>query len=127
MLGLRRYKETQIDIWQGDYLKFAVDFSLPVDTQSDASDTTNQAPDFFLLGLANLKPLAGQRFHVSHLVTHVKDAAGLMAATRTFLDQTASQPKLRRITFIAPNTPIYDSLQEALFSTFEDETDVLGR
>ena len=110
MLGLRRYRQIQIDIWQGDIAKFSVDLA------SDVSATTWSAQ---FEGLRK-RIAPGGKFHVSFLVASESLAVSALQSVKKLLDEIPSE-MLRRITFVAPNNSIYGALQESLFSTFEDE------
>lgn len=104
MLGLRRFNSTQVDLWQGDANTFACDLMLQDRDLLQKEDATWA-----------LK-------HICILCSDNSDAQKIMASIKARL-QIKSGPAAnpRRITVIAPSIVVYDTLQEALFSTFKDD------
>lgn len=108
MLGLRRFNKTQIDLWQGDITKFAVDLRL----QGSMNHSSN--------------PFVGLRFdekacHVSVPIEQPQQARPFMHALKQLLEQHPDWA--RRVTFVALREEVYEALQAELFLTFEDESD----
>ncbi len=108
MLGLRRFRQTQIDLWQGDFKIFASDlactFTSPVELHSSLkiAQTTH---------LRHVSIFSNQSSHVRDIITTLK----------TFLEQRdTSSHNPSRITIVASGLDIYDELQQLLFATFED-------
>ncbi len=125
MLGLRRYKNIQIDLWQGDIKTFATDRTVDVSAvnQSLAPEDLKktycgffETSDFQKLRHISV-PVSGTALAVA--------AETAFQAIKDFIDYAA--PKvLRRVTFVAADDKIYDVLQQHLFARFPDELDEKG-
>lgn len=120
MLGLRRFKKTQIDIWQGDITKFALDImgaEPSIQTTQGLSENSDGLCDAWF---QSLKSQSAAKKHLGILCSNQNHANAALKATKLFLAAHAESAP-RRITFVAPSLDVYDSLQEALFAHFEDE------
>ena len=119
MLGLRRYKNTQIDLWTGDATQFAVDALLPWVATTDDNlhkQLFSEALDRRVRHVAIHKLSTDATSHV-----HTMAAQATMQALREFLDGLDSSPRaLARVTFITQNLVDYETMQTALFKVFED-------
>jgi hypothetical protein len=118
MLGVRRFKGTQIDLWQGEIKTFATDRS---ESAPEPSPSGDQHPDG--LGLLWLKFLNDAEAQGGrHLAVAIADSdatLAIMNALKNFLN-TRSTSKIKRITLVARDMPTYDALQDSLFASFED-------
>lgn len=121
MLGVRRFKGTQIDIWQGDITKFAADLSVSAPRTSPSGG----APDGLRLAWLDVF-IGAQKTGGRHVTIDMKagiPAALAMQAAKDFLETRvipSGAKTIQRITFVASTMPLYDELQESLFATFED-------
>ena len=157
MLGLRRFKNVQIDIWQGDITTFAADgllsFSPSADltirveaNQADANTAVSLLanPDRLNSGdhqetsrLYNDAFLAFEQTKLGHLIipgipvdlgnslNHDSFVNHCMTTLRHFIDSGLSH-SMRRVTFVARDSSVYDMLQKHLFAEFPDELDEEG-
>lgn len=128
MLGLRRYKNIQIDLWQGDVTTFAVDLAVAAprfDPAVEVRPASAIEQDFRAIFEKADQQL---KRHLSvSVLSHGADLAGVTAfnAIKDFID--ATPPKvLRRVTFVASDEKSYDLLQHHLFARFPDELDEKG-
>jgi hypothetical protein len=118
MLGLRIYRNTQVDLWQGEADKFVVDH-LGMNSSSSSDISDEYWDKLFKDGQAS-----GGR-HFGMVIYKHDDAAAVMARLKAFLDERPlaqrSVSVMSRMTFIASNEAIYDALQKALFATFQEQ------
>ena len=128
MLGLRRYKNIQIDLWQGDITTFATDLAVAapeVDPALEARPAALIEKDFRAIFAAADR---GLKRHISiSVLCPGADLAGVTAfnAVKDFID--LAPPKiLRRVTLVASDEKSYDILQRHLFARFPDELDEKG-
>lgn len=117
MLGVRRFKGTQIDLWQGDITKFATDRS---ENAPHASPSDPNSDGFRSLWAALLEKAesAGGR-HLAVAIAETAASPEIMTALKDFLNRRITS-KIKRITLVAANMPTYDVLQDSLFASFED-------
>lgn len=157
MLGLRRFKKVQIDIWQGEITTFAADGVLSFVPSADCiirvepnRDDANTAvsllanPDRLssgdsqeISGLYSDAFLAFERTKLGHLMipgipveleknlNHDSFVHHCMTTLRHFIDSGLSH-SMRRVTFVAHDSSVYDMLQKHLFAEFPDELDEEG-
>ena len=130
MLGLRRYKNIQVDLWQGDIMTFATDatVTLPdfgpsrVFSAPEVEDLAKKIRGLFETSDLQLK----RHISVPVQASSVELAAeAAFKAIKNFVD-TASPNVLRRVTFVASDEKIYAVLQHHLFARFPDELDEKG-
>ncbi|MCX6116810.1 MAG: hypothetical protein NT027_04665 [Proteobacteria bacterium] len=113
MLGLRRYRQTQIDLWQGRHEQFAVDLSFTFQTPADLFQKLDSCRTQFLR-------------HASIICKSTDEANLVIDTLNDYLtknhpaDLHAAAVNPRRVTVIAPSSDIYDALQQNLFSRFLD-------
>lgn len=117
MLGVRRFKGTQIDLWQGDITKFATDRS-EYAPHTGPSDPNSDGLRSLWAALLEDAEVAGGR-HLAVAVADVDASPVIMTALKDFLNGRQTS-KIKRITLVATNTPTYDMLQDSLFASFED-------
>jgi hypothetical protein len=118
LLGLRRYRGTQIDLWQGD----------PASFYADAHVTLGDAIAKAFVEATGL----GVR-HVAFTLSSSQSAGlpqdqiakSLFQALKAYLD-TRGQQSPTRVTFIAKDGEEYYLLQSKLFAEFPDELDEDG-
>lgn len=159
MLGLRRYKKLQIDIWQGDISEFFVDASVRFDFSDhksvrffpgDDKERTNhicafipnqlESPSVANKTMENIYrqifecaessqlrhiSIPGHPFAAAEIENNKLSIRAAMFALRNYLD-VRNLPKLARVTFVARDGTMYDSLQKHLFAEFPDELDDQG-
>lgn len=109
MLGIRHYKKTAVDLWQGDSRFFVSDFAIAVPPEWARAD--------FAAGLAK----APARSHV--VLTFSGNLANEPQRIMGFLKDTLDQEegaRLRRITFVLNSLEQYQGYQQALFAVFPD-------
>lgn len=122
MLGVRRFNSIQIDLWQGDVTKFAADLSEPC---PKISPSEKQDPDGLLHAWVLLFKSAQTRGgrHLTVNISEATSAVTIMNAIKECFGVANAALKtipIKRITLVATSMEIYDGLQEALFSSFED-------
>lgn len=122
MLGVRRFKGTQIDLWQGDIKKFATDLS---ETSPEVSPSEPKNSDGLRHAWAKLfsRVQAKGGRHLSIAIHENVAETTLMHAIKDFLegrDLSQTTTPIKRITLVADSMATYDKLQGALFSSFED-------
>lgn len=157
MLGLRRFKNVQIDIWQGEITTFAADgllsflpsADLTIRVESNRNDANTAVtllanPDRLTSGdpqeisrLYNDALLAFEQTKLRHLIipgipvglgkslNHDSFVNHCMTTLRHFIDSGLSH-SMRRVTFVACDSSVYDMLQKHLFAEFADELDEEG-
>lgn len=110
MLGVRLYKNIQIDLWCGEIKDFVSDGTL----QLNHHTTPKKLSEF----LQQAKP----RSHVSlHCENDGDCRAGFFAELKQILDTVSQHHLPRRLTMITPNLEVYRNLQEQLFATFSED------
>ena len=117
MLGVRRFKGTQIDLWQGDITKFATDRSEAA-PKAGPSDANADGPRRLWVELLDKSEIQGGR-HLAIAITDATTSSTIMNALKDFLN-TRSTSKIKRITLVARDMPTYDALQDSLYASFED-------
>ncbi len=157
MLGLRRFKKVQIDIWQGEINTFAADgllsflpsADLTIRVESNRGDANTAIsllanPDRLNSGdpqeisrLYNDAFLAFEKTKLGHLIipgipvnlgkslNHDSFVNHCMTTLRQFIASGLSH-SMRRVTFVARDSSVYDMLQKHLFAEFPDELDEEG-
>jgi len=108
-LGLRQYRNVQVDIWQGDAAVFHVDCSI----RWAASASKDTVVD----GLCNFKHTRNN--HLGIIVESSHDLVLLFDEIKAIIERQ-SELTIRRVTFIAHDSLMYETLSENLFLTFED-------
>lgn len=122
MLGVRRFKSIQIDLWQGDITKFAADLSESYPKTSPSDEQDADGLKRIWTKLFKHAQIRGGR-HLSINIDRKEDAIPVMNAIKECFENTDSGDvvkPIKRITLVATSMEIYDHLQEALFSSFED-------
>lgn len=102
MLGIRRYRGTSIDLWQGDTRSFVRDFTVRATLASLAE--------------------ADRLGHRHVVIEGEADAASeALAVVKEFLLGSRTTPAVKRITFVLSTADVYTAYQQELFSRFPDE------
>ena len=157
MLGLRRFKNVQIDIWQGEITTFAADgilsflpstdLTIRIESNGDDANTAvsllanpnrlNSSDPQEIRRLYNDAFIAFEQTNLGHLIipgipadlgkslNHDSFVNHYMTALRHFIDSGLSH-SMRRVTFVARDSSVYDMLQKHLFAEFPDELDEEG-
>jgi hypothetical protein len=108
MLGLRRYRGVQIDLFQGTPATFASDLGIAL---------SGGAPDPVSLLTESA------RRHVAFWVAPEVGPDPPLAAMRAFLDRERPPTHLRRVTFVLSTLEHYHSFQESLFRLYPEPDD----
>ncbi len=109
MLGVRLYKNIQIDLWCGEVENFASDKSLPL----TASVTQDEISNF-------LTSLSSQS-HVSLLSENASDIPkNIFTTLKLTIDQSSQRSLPRRITVMTPLLEVYKVLQKQLFEIYPE-------
>lgn len=101
MLGIRRYKKKNFDLWAGDPKDFHTDF------QISAEDSNLEAQ------------ISSQK--IRHLALTLQESSlckNVFEHLKSLVDQAKIPEEVKRITFIAPTVEFYEKAQEDLFQTF---------
>ena len=112
MLGLRHYRKTAVDLWQGDAAEFVCDGRFVL----DAADFVGQLATMlkqFPRGHVTLTSLG------SSAELTDEGSCKLMQQLKNFLD-VHDPSAMRRITFVLHTLAVYKVFQEQLFAIFPE-------
>ena len=107
MLGLRHFKQTAIDLWQGEAKDFAADLTILVETWKP-----KYLEDFAISGKRHMSLIIADRSI---------EPAALFDQLKNFIDHGGKNNLVgRRISLILASLEAYDAFQEALFRIFPE-------
>lgn len=112
MLGLRHYRNTAVDLWQGEAADFVCDGRFVLDG-ADFGGQLATVLEQFPRGHVTLTTLG------SPAEMTEEGASKLMQHLKSFLD-AQSPGAMRRLTFVLHTLPLYKVFQEQLFATFPE-------